>query len=141
MAHIPGRCLACLWLVLLAALAAALEQPCNADSPSREEGGVKEEKTTEKIVGRWQMVKPAAGELPQETRLILTFDQDSKLTLQFSSMGQGQSYRGTYEVVGNKLTLRIKDQNEEAFTIKTLDGKKLVIVYSKGRETAFKRVK
>jgi uncharacterized protein (TIGR03066 family) len=92
----------------------------------------------DKIVGSWKLVK-APEPLPAGITLVATFGKDGKLTLKATPADKGDTPRGTYKVDGDKLTIKLEGQKEEAETIKTLDGKKLVTVDSQGKESEFEK--
>jgi uncharacterized protein (TIGR03066 family) len=92
----------------------------------------------DKIVDSWKLVK-APEPLPGGVTLVATFGKDGKLTLKATPADKGDTQRGTYKVDGDKLTIKLEGQKEEAETIKTLDGKKLVTVDSQGKESEFEK--
>jgi len=95
----------------------------------------------DKILGSWKLVKTPQPPLPKGAAVIVTFDKDGKLTLTTTIADKKDVQYGKYKVADNKLTVRLKGQEEETETIKTLNDKKLVTVNSKGKESEFARAK
>lgn len=85
----------------------------------------KDPETKTKLVGVWEAKDGNKME----------FFKDGKLKITIKFQEKERSVNGTYTLEGNKVTFAVKEGDMEfkdAFTIKSVDDKKLVIVDNKG---------
>ncbi len=99
----------------------------------------KKESNKEKIVGKWQLVK-SETETPPEA--MMEFTKDGKLKISFKAGEKTITLDGTYEIDGDKISVKMKvgdEEKKDSGTIKTLTDKSLVIVDTKGKADEYKR--
>jgi uncharacterized protein (TIGR03066 family) len=95
-----------------------------------------------KLVGKWELTKSGAGELPKGT--IVVFTKDNKVTVSITAKDMKLDIAGTYKIDGDKITFTIKMgdvESSETNTIKTLTDDMVVFVDKDGKEDELTKVK
>jgi uncharacterized protein (TIGR03066 family) len=88
----------------------------------------------DKIVGTWE----------SKEGVLIDFAKDGKMKVSFKIDDKTIDVEGTYSVDGDKLTVNLKQGDQEkkdTATIKKVDDQELVTVDSKGKEDTLKRKK
>jgi uncharacterized protein (TIGR03066 family) len=100
-----------------------------------------EDDNAKKLVGTWILDK-AGGDLPAGT--VVEFTKDGKLNVQVKNDGQELKLDGTYKVEKEKLTVKLKlnDQTiEESLTIKKVTDEALELEDKDKKVDVFKKKK
>lgn len=97
-----------------------------------------------KFVGRWEVTRSEAGNVPKGT--IVEFTKDGKLVVIVEVGGQTVTCFGTYKVLGDKLEATLEPPGggpevSDTDTIKTLTQEKIVLVEKGQKELEFVRKK
>jgi uncharacterized protein (TIGR03066 family) len=95
-----------------------------------------------KIVGTWELVKPAEGSAPAGT--LVTFTKDGKLSLKMVVDGKEIMEEGTYKIQNDKLLTEIKSDGvtmPESDIIKKLTDDELVLEDDKAKVNILRRKK
>jgi len=92
------------------------------------------------FVGKWEAEKKPDG----VDKIVVEFTKDEKVHLAIDAQGQTNKIEGTYKLKGDKLTVKIKvndQEQEQERTIVKLTEKELVTKGDDGEERKYKKVK
>jgi uncharacterized protein (TIGR03066 family) len=92
------------------------------------------------FVGKWEAEKKPDG----VDKIVVEFTKDEKVHLTIDAQGQTNKIEGTYKLKGDKLTVKIKvndQEQEQERTIVKLTENELVTKGDDGEERKYKKVK
>lgn len=97
-----------------------------------------------KLVGKWKLVKSSKGDLPPGLDATLDLQKGGKFKVKVALMGKNEEMAGTWKLDGKKLGVEYTDGREkgkkEVLTVKKLTDDYLVTEDEKGLTEEFTRV-